>query len=150
MANTRIQIVVQQWVIDNHLKPKYGKNFSEKNIPLSWGGKFKFDAVSDDGEIIANISTSPSHTARKKKATGKIHKIRSDTLYLTNAVGPKKRIQVFTEQSMYDDFTKQTKAGRYPNNVELDVVKLPNRLQEQVEAARKKAEDEVTPKESRK
>ena len=145
MANTLIQKIVETWVRDHVLAEKYECQFAERQLPLSWGGKFKFDAVSDDGQIAANISSSPGKTSRGRSASGKIHKIKSDTLYLTNVIGPTTRVQVFTEQSMAEHFTKEVKNGRYPSDVVLLAVELPVSIQEQVTNVRKIAVDEVTP-----
>lgn len=145
MADTSIQKIVETWVRDHFLAKKYGCQFAERHLSLSWGGKFKFDAVSEDGQIVANISSSPGKTNKGRSASGKIHKIKSDTLYLTNAIGPTTRVQVFTEKSMAERFTKEAKNGRYPGDVVLLTVELPTSIQEQVTKVRKIAVDEVTP-----
>ncbi|MGO9145632.1 MAG: hypothetical protein ACLQDF_04620 [Desulfomonilia bacterium] len=145
MADTSIQKIVETWVRDHVLAKKYGCQFSERHLSLSWGGKFKFDAVSEDSQIVANISSSPGKTNNGRSASGKIHKIKSDTLYLTNAIGPTMRIQVFTEQSMADHFTKEAQNGRYPGDVVLLTVELPVFIQAQVVKVRKVAVNEVTP-----
>ncbi len=49
---------------------------------LSSGGVFEFDAVSLNGKIIANISTSRGTNVSGKRAVGKTHKIRSDMFFL--------------------------------------------------------------------
>lgn len=89
--------------------------------------------------------SSPGKTNTGKNASGKIHKIKSDTLYLINAKGPVKRIQVFTEKTMYNHFQKEKDIGRYPKDIELIHIQLPVNLQNLVENVRRAAVKEVTP-----
>lgn len=55
MADTSIQKKVEKWICNNYLVQKYGQLFKEKKIELSWGGKYNFDAVSEDESIVVNI-----------------------------------------------------------------------------------------------
>ncbi|MDZ4348196.1 MAG: hypothetical protein U1A22_01495 [Xanthomonadaceae bacterium] len=52
-----------------------GIGFKEEKVPLVWGGKFAFDAVSDDKSIIGLVSTSAAKTSGGKQATAKIQKL---------------------------------------------------------------------------
>jgi len=119
--------------------------FCENELKLIWGGYFKFDAVSDDQQIVGNISTSAGRTARGKPAIGKYHKIKSDILYLLNVENANRRLLIFTEQSMLDYFAKEQNVGRLPSNIELILVELPLDLRKQLEEARKIASKEVSP-----
>jgi hypothetical protein len=47
MANTRVQIEVERWIVKNHLPKHYHVKFDKKKLLLLWGGKFQFDAVSE-------------------------------------------------------------------------------------------------------
>ncbi len=67
MADTKAQMQVEEWVRETFLKRKFKRQFSKDKVPLRWGGKFEFDAVSDDGKIIACIST-----AKAKMSSGKL------------------------------------------------------------------------------
>lgn len=145
MADTSGQKSVESWIRDNFLKQQYGREFSERKLLLAWGGLFCSDAVSDDGRIVVNISSSPGKTSKGRSASGKIHKIKSDTLYLLHAVGPVTRAQVFTEKSMAEHFGKEVLNGRFPKDVERLVVSLPPEIQAAVESVRKLAVEEVTP-----
>jgi hypothetical protein len=145
MADTSGQKVVESWIRENILKPKYGCEFALRKLSLSWGGQFCFDAVSDDGRVVVNITSSPGKTSKGRSASGKMHKIKSDTLYLINAVGPVTRVQVFTEKSMAEHFEKEVRNGRYPKNVELLVVSLPPEIQAEVTRVRQLAVEEVSP-----
>lgn len=83
MADTRIQLEVEDWVRRNWLKAQFGMPFFRERRLLRSGGVFDFDAVSEDNSIVATISTSGSKTATGKYAVGKILKLRSDMLFLT-------------------------------------------------------------------
>jgi len=78
MADTKAQIKAERWIVKEYLPKLFNHRFEEKQTTLQWGGKFKFDAVSEDGEIVVNISTSSAKTAREKQAIGKRHKIKAD------------------------------------------------------------------------
>jgi hypothetical protein len=145
MANTKAQIKAQQWIIEEYLSKRFSQRFEEKQTTLEWGGKFKFDAVSEDSEIVANISTSSAKTASGKQAIGKRQKIKADTLYLLHASNANRRLQLFTEKDMLEYFTKEKESGRFPPEVELVFVKLPDKLNQEVQKARQVASKEVTP-----
>jgi hypothetical protein len=55
MADTRVQLEVEDWVRRNWMDKKYGQQFSRDRVKLSSGGVFDFDAVSQDGKIAAAI-----------------------------------------------------------------------------------------------
>ena len=82
MADTRVQLEVEDWVRRHWMSEKYGQKFHRERIRLSSGGFFDFDAVSDDQQTVATISTSGSKTASGKLAVGKMLKIRSDMFFL--------------------------------------------------------------------
>src|SRR5271163_643988 len=100
MADTRIQLEVEDWVRRNWLASHLGQRFARERLPLRSGGVFDFDAVSEDHSIVATISTSGSKTAGGKHAVGKILKLRSDMLFLT-MVEAKRRVVVLTENDMH-------------------------------------------------
>ena len=81
------------------------------------GGVFDFDAVSDDGKLVANISTSGSKTASGKNAVGKMLKVRSDIyfLFLTKA---ERTLVLLTEHDMYEQWLKEVENGRVPSSIE--------------------------------
>lgn len=146
MADTRSQKRGESWVIKNDLPNRFGVPFSSKKVLLAWDGKFEFDAVSADGSVVGNISTSSARTAGNKLAIAKIQKIKCDTLYLLHAKGAKKRLLIFTELDMLRHFEKEVKNGRFPKGIKLIHVALPAMLQREIEVARKIASDETSPK----
>jgi hypothetical protein len=146
MANTEIQHKVENWVRVNFLGRKYNCSFIEKNVPLIWGGVFKFDAVSENGKIVASISTSGAYTASGKPGIGKRHKLLADTLFLLNVKDVAKIMLIFTEKNMRDQFEEERKRGRFPHNIDLIVVDLPVQLRASLMESRQKASQEVAPR----
>lgn len=143
MADTRIQIEVEDWVRLNWMPSQYGTRFYRERLLLRSGGVFDFDAVSEDHSIVATISTSGSKTSGGKHAVGKIHKLRSDMLFLT-MVEAKRRIIVLTEQDMCDQCEKEVAGGRVPKEIEFVCVPIPEGLRKKLVTARLKASGEFS------
>lgn len=141
MADTRQQLEVEDWVRKTWMPTQYGMKFSRERLPLRSGGVFDFDAVSEDGSIVATISTSGSKTSGGKHAVGKILKLRSDMLFLT-MVEAKRRIIVLTERDMCDQCEKEARGGRVPREIEFVCVQLPDDLRAKLIEARLKASGE--------
>jgi hypothetical protein len=143
MADTSVQIEVEDWVRRKWMPEQFGMKFSRERLRLRSGGVFDFDAVSDDETIVATISTSGAKTSGGKYAVGKILKLRSDMLFLT-MVEAKRRIVVLTERDMCDQCEKEVAGGRVPPEIEFVCVMLPEELNRRLIAARMKASVELT------
>ena len=94
---------------------------------------------------LGTISTSGSRTSGGKHASGKLIKIRSDILFLM-LVKASRRIVVLTEEDMYELCMKESLDGRVPHEIEFLHAKLPEELAKNLDAARKKASAEVSPR----
>jgi hypothetical protein len=145
MADTRIQLEVEDWVRRNWMPDHFGKKFSRERLPIRSGGVFDFDAVSEDRSIVATISTSGSRTAGGKNAVGKILKLRSDMLFLT-MVEAKQRVIVLTEADMYGQCQKEAAGGRVPKEIEFVCAAIPEALRVRLTAARQDASSESSGK----
>ena len=145
MSNTQVQIEVERWIVENHLPKHYQMKFVKKKLPLFWGGKFQFDAVSESNKIAGCISTSSAQTARGKSAVGKYHKIRGDALYLNAAVGVAKKFLLFTDEQMKSYFEKERDNGRFPQDIEFLYAPLPADLRARLQESADAASREVTP-----
>jgi len=145
MADTRVQIAVEDWVQEKWMPGKFGCDFHRNRLTLTSGGVFDFDAVSQDRKIAACISTSGGKTARGKHAVGKLLKLRSDMLFLVLAKDPVKRIIVLTESDMLDVCSKEKTGGRVPQEIEFVLAELPGDLRKKLTQARQKASKEVSP-----
>lgn len=102
--------------------------------------------MSDDGKIIAAISTSVGTTSSGRDATAKLLKIRSDVLwfYMLERVRERKLL-VFSEQSMVDLIEKEKKKGRFPLEFEILKVTLHPELAAKVGDSQRIASEEVSP-----
>lgn len=144
MADTRIQLEIERWIRTQWLPANYGQEFVPRRLCLSTGGYFDFDAVSADGSIVANISTSSAPTASKKPGSGKMNKLRSDILFLL-MIAAKTRLLILTEPNMYAKCLRQKQIGRIPNEIEFALAEIPNELKQRLTEAKKLAAQEVTP-----
>jgi hypothetical protein len=130
MANSASARDAEAWVRDTYLPKRYKVSFGKKKMELTSGGKIEFDAVSDDGAIVATISTAGYETA----AAGKMHKIRSDAFFLLLAKADKKLL-AFTEADMHEAWQKEQISGRLPSDIQLVKVELTPSLRRRLDAA---------------
>ena len=144
MANTRVQVRVEDWVRREWMPGPYGQRFSRERVNLSSGGVFDFDAVSADGTIVANISTSGSKTASGNPAVGKVLKVRSDIFFLLLAEGDRK-LMLLAEPDMYEKWLSEVESGRVPDSIEFVHVEIPHNLDLELKSSRARASREVTP-----
>ena len=147
MANTNAQVEAEKWIREHALPKMFGQTFRQRSLLLTSKGEFKFDAVSDDQQIVAVISTSTAVTSGGKSGGGKLMKIRSDIYwFFLLEQQPERRLLVFTDQSMIDLINEEKKKGRFPHEFELVKIGLPADLQTKVTEAQKAASDEVKPR----
>ncbi|MCX6143340.1 MAG: hypothetical protein NTZ35_08980 [Ignavibacteriales bacterium] len=129
MEDTKAQIEAEKWIREEYLPKKYGQSFRQKNLDLQSRTQSKFDAVSDDCEIVAMISTSAGFTSSDKVATAELMRVRSDALrFLMLEATPQKRLMIFTDHSMIDLVKDEKKKGRFPSELEILKIKLPTDL----------------------
>jgi hypothetical protein len=144
MASTKVQLEVEDWVRQEWLPREFGQRFRRERLKLTPGGFFDFDAVSEDDEIVASISTSAASTARGKLAVGKLTKIRSDMLFLLMAAACDRRLIVLTNETMFQQLQKEKSAGRVPTAIEFKHAKIPAELEDRLVASQEAASREVT------
>jgi len=147
MASTVIQGEVETWIRERWLRERFGQEFTKRNVPLTSGGEFEFDAVSDDGKTVANISTSGPKTAGRNPGSGKINKVRSDIYFLLLSTADRK-LMLLTEGEMCEWWLRERDKGRVPVCIEFRHVDIPEGLNEELEASRRKASCEVTPQQA--
>ena len=147
MADTKAQSEAEFWIRRTALPNLYGQSFTKRSLHLTSGGEFSFDAVSDDGKIVAVISTSAGKTASGNPATAKLLKMHSDAYwFFLLDHQPERKIFVFTDQSMIDLLQDEKKKGRFPKEFELLKIPLPPELAAKVAESQKVASEEVSPK----
>ena len=144
MADTKAQIEAEKWIREEYLPKKYGQSFRQKNLDLQSRTQSKFDAVSDDGEIVAVLCTSTGYDPNGKVDTDKLMKVRSDALrFLMLEAKPQKRLMLFTDPSMIDLVKDEKKKGRFPSELEILRVKLPSDLAARVADSQRLASEEA-------
>jgi hypothetical protein len=141
VADTRVQLEVEDWVRRNWMASQFGMKFSRERMVLRSGGVFDFDAVSDDHSIVATISTSGSRTSTGRYAVGKMLKLRSDMLFLT-MVEAKRRLIILTERDMCDQCEREAAGGRVPPEIEFACATIPDELRARLVAGRLRASEE--------
>jgi len=145
MADTRVQLEVEDWVRENWMREQFGQPFYRNRVQLTSGGVFDFDAVSEDKSIAACISTSAGKTGGGKFATGKLMKLRSDMLFLYLAVGLARRLLIVIDKEMHETCLKERSGGRSPKEIEFLLATIPHELHARLVKAREIASREVTP-----
>jgi hypothetical protein len=144
VADTRVQIEVEDWIRNTHLPTVFGQRLHRERVRLSSGGEFDFDGVSDDKKIVVSVSTSGASTASGKPAVGKLTKIRADVLFLLLAEA-ESRVLCLSEQDMFELCEKEMRTGRLPKEIQLLRVELPSDLAQRLKAARDAASREARP-----
>jgi hypothetical protein len=142
MADTTFQLLVEDWVRHQFLAPRYNQRFSERHLNLTSGGKFEFDAVSDDGSIVASISTSAAKTATGNRATGAVMKLRSDMLFLLMAKAPRPML-VLTQECMCNLIEAERKRGRVPPEIIVEHAPLSEELADELKRVRVRNSSEM-------
>ncbi|HTY39306.1 MAG TPA: hypothetical protein VMH23_19475 [Bacteroidota bacterium] len=118
------------WIREVYLPKKYKQSFHEKKLELQSKARVNFDAVSEDGEIVATISTCTGYTTGGRKNEDDLQKTRSDALhFLMLDTIPKERLMIFSEQSMIDLVKDEKKRDRFPLALKIVKVKLPPELE---------------------
>ena len=129
MADTTGFLKVEKWYREKLATERPDCHVSKEKVPLSnWGDKgyFECDVVIKKGKSIIEVqclSCSGAKTASGKNASGKILKIKADALMLTG-IKSKKKILAFTEKSMYNKILSEKENGRFPKEIELQLVKI--------------------------
>ena len=85
MANTfYLKTVVEDFVRDT-LAKNFSVGFTSRQLTLRTGGHHEFDAVSEDGQIIAAIKSASGMTAGGNIPSGKIQTIEAELWFLAGS-----------------------------------------------------------------
>jgi hypothetical protein len=143
MADSRFRLVVEEYV-RACIAQELGQAFRAAPVRLLDGGVFDCDAVSADDKILACICTNAGLTISGRCAAPKLHKVRSDVLFLLRAHADRRMI-VLTDEAMYDLCRRQILKGRMPAEIEFTFIAVPPVLQAQLRRSHEQAALEVTP-----
>jgi hypothetical protein len=144
MANTALLRTMVEDYVRGHLAERYKQPFRAKTLRLRSGRHRGFDAVSDDGCVVASVSSASGLTRRGgNKPTGKINKGITDLYYLSLLDVPV-RLLVLTTPAFFDIFVKEM-IGALAEGIVIECVPLPEQMQLVVDQIVLAASNEVTP-----
>jgi len=112
-------------------------------LNLAPGGTHEFDAVSDDGEVVASIKANSGLTSGGNYPTGKVATCLNEVYFLT-LVKATRRLLVLTNPQFHAIFTHAT-SGQIAEGVEVQLVELPPEMQREVNGVTKLASQEMSP-----
>jgi hypothetical protein len=119
-------IVDHREIIAKVLRSNFGSNFRTKKIIVG-NQAFIIDLMSDDGNIAVKIISSSGITSQGSISSTKFQNILSSILVL-KSLDCERRLVVFTNPHMYEEFTWSIKVAREPiSNIvkEIDMVLIP-------------------------
>ena len=103
MANTtQIKKLIEPHVRDWLASKFPGHEFKETSVTLKWGGVHKFDAVSEDRSIVAEILSNGAKTRGGKENTGGVRKAEGDLLRFHGIDDQTTKIMVFTDAAFLE------------------------------------------------
>ena len=125
-----------------------GGVFNKRNLTLTSGGVYEFDAVSEDSNIVGSVYTGNLLTSGGNQGAGEKQKVLSD-IYFLLLVDARRKLILLTDHKMTEYWTNQQIAGRVPDEIEIVLVGLPSDLRSILDAAIEMASQEVRPSSSR-
>ncbi len=142
MANTSyLRYTVEPWV-RNELRNRYGRQFDARCLTLSSGGTHEFDAVSDDGNVVASIKANSGLTSGGNYPTGKVATCLNEVYYLT-LVDARTRLLILTNSEFHEIFQRAT-AGKIAPGIDVVLVPLPREMQGTVDEVTRLASQEMS------
>jgi hypothetical protein len=98
---------------------------------------FEFDAVSEDGAVIASLST-----ARNLKS-GQRHKLMRDATFMWLVPNAKRRVLAVVESVVADALAVELRDGRLPPKTEILIIELAPEVRQELQRFREIAVNEV-------
>lgn len=143
MADTRYYKTHVEPYVRAQLQAIHGVAFNSRVLRLSTGGTHEFDAVSEDGSIVASIKSLSAKTRRGKRPAAKYSTCLAE-LYFLSLVDAPKRVLVLTTPEWHSMFERYIE-GRLAPGLTVELLKLSPEVQHEVDRHRDVASDEVTP-----
>jgi hypothetical protein len=133
MAKTSAQSEAEKWIREVELPRLFKQKFSRQTLLLQSGGRYTFETVSEDSDIVVLISTSRGITSSGKQALDNLQEIRKDVLWiLMIEQQPSKMLLAITDPSMIKLIKEEKKKDRFPKEIEIVRIKLPKDLEQKV------------------
>lgn len=141
MANTNylkneVEKYVRLWLQEQI--PEH--TFSKQYIALTTGGQHEFDAVSEDGNIIAGIKSSSHKTSGGNLPSGKFAALYQE-LYFLSLVNGSNKLLILTNQELFNDFVKRSEA-KVAEGIQILYCKLPPEILFEVNNVKQNASEE--------
>lgn len=94
---TKIKTVIDPYVRSWLSEQFNGHVFEERPVQLTSGASYSFDAVAEDGSIVASILSNRAETRTGRENTGGVRKALTELGYLKAVPGKIERMMVFTD-----------------------------------------------------
>jgi len=120
LIKTEIEPYVRKW-LSVHLD---NVPLEERSVTLSSGGGYRFDAVSQNGLIVAAILCNRPKTRTGRENTGGVRKALAEIEHLKQLPRTVKKFMVFTDQEFYSLIRRRAKRFGI-EEIEMLVCKLP-------------------------
>ena len=111
MANTtfiknQVEPFVQRWLEDEG----YGERLEERKVELASKMYYNFDAVTEDGSVVAAILSNRAETRGGNENTGGVRKALTEIAWLSAVKKPgARRLMVFTDADFMELITKRSR-----------------------------------------
>jgi hypothetical protein len=138
---TRIKKLIEPYVRAWSSSKFPGHKFEETSVRLLWGRDHKFDAVSEDRTIIAEILSNGARTRGGKENTGRVSKAEGDLLRFFGIDDQTTKLMVFTNAEFLDLIGRRT-AGLGVEILKLLHCQLPLELESALESTRQAVSEE--------
>ncbi|HEV2738710.1 MAG TPA: hypothetical protein VGU66_09040 [Candidatus Elarobacter sp.] len=143
MADTSYYKTHVEPFVRAELQRLHGQPFLSRTLRLPTGGTHEFDAVSDDGSIVASIKSLSGKTSGGKRPAGKYAACLAELYFLTLVDAPV-RMLVLTTPSLHTMFVRYME-GRLHPGVKIELIVVSPEIQGQIDRIRDVASDEVSP-----
>lgn len=117
--------------------------FRRRAVRLQPGGYHEFDAVSDNGRIVASVKTASGQSWGARHPSAKVTSCIAELYFLSLAKAHKKLL-VLTSVEFHELF-RNAMAGKVPHGVEIRHIPLPDEVAARVAAVQQSGTDETQP-----
>lgn len=107
MADTSYLRSAVEGYVRDQLAAEFGQPFSARVLQLQPGGYHEFDAVSDDGSVVASVKSASGLTSGGNIPSGRIKDCLAELYYLSLVDAPIRRL-VLTTPAFFAIFTSKT------------------------------------------
>lgn len=121
---TEIEPYVRSWLSTQFT----GHVFKEKSLHLTSGGNYIFDAVAEDGSIVAAILCNRAVTRTGRENTGGVRKALTEVGYLKIIPASVRKLMVFTDDA-FCQLIRRRASRLGTESIQMVVCKLPPNLE---------------------